>query len=396
MQELLRSRFFFVYLAVLVNTVAFSLVFPLLPLYAKQFHMSDVSLGVLASSFAVAQLFLSPFWGTLSDRFGRKPVIVVGLLGMSASFFVFALAATPLLLFISRFFQGAFSAALLPSARAYIADTTSGQERVRSMGYVGAFLATGFIFGPVIGGYLAAYSLSLPFLVAGVVAFVNFLFIARFLTESLVQKSRAAILSFAQIFSPFEKMWKGMFSSLAPLFIISFLWSVALSNNQVAVPVLGLEKLQFGTEHIGFIFTVMGSISAFTQFFLIDRITRLFGKHAAVIVGLFVMTFAFTMMPFFSSPLFLYLAAAMAGLGSATTHPVVSTLLSEETKEQQGITMGIAASFEGLGRLIGPLLGGILLSFGIFAPFLVSGVFMTGAILFILFFTNFLKKGHLG
>ena len=394
MQTLIRSPLFFVYLAVLVNAIAFSLVFPLLPLYAKQFNMSNVSLGFLASSFAIAQLFLSPFWGTLSDRFGRKPIIAIGLLGMSASFFVFAVAASPFFLFVSRFFQGVFSAAVLPSARAYIADSTTEQDRVRAMGYIGAFLATGFIFGPVAGGFLAQHSLSLPFLVAGAVAFLNFLFIAKFLTESLKEKTETR-LSFKLVFSPIQKMWKGALSPLAPLFILSMLWSFAMSNNQVAVPVLGIEKLHFDSNRIGLIFTVIGSVSAFVQFFLLDWITKLFGKHAAAIGGLFVMALAFTIMPFSSSPFLLYLAAAIAGLGSATTHPVVSALLSEETKEQQGITMGTATSFEGLGRLLGPLLGGFLLSFGLFAPFLASGIIITIGIFCILVFTNFLKKGHL-
>src|SRR3989344_6345651 len=211
MQTLIRSPLFFIYCAVLVNAVAFSLVFPLLPLYAKQFHMSDLALGLLASSFAIAQLFLSPFWGTLSDKFGRKPIIAIGLLGMSASFFVFAAAASPLLLFVSRFFQGVFSSAVLPSARAYIADSTTEEDRVQAMGYVGAFLSTGFIFGPAIGGYLAALSLPLPFLAAGVVALLNFLLVINFLTESVKEKLERK-LSFKLIFSPIQRIWKGVLS----------------------------------------------------------------------------------------------------------------------------------------------------------------------------------------
>ncbi len=394
MQELIRSKLSIVYLAVFINALAFSLVFPLLPQYAKHFNLSNASLGLLASSFAIAQLFLSPLWGTLSDRFGRKPVIAIGLVGMSASFFVFSIAASPLLLFVSRFFQGVFSSAVLPSARAYIADSTTTQDRVRAMGYVGACLATGFIFGPVIGGYLAAYSLPLPFLAAGIVALFNFLLVMRFLTESVQEKIERK-LSFKLIISPIQRIWKGVLGPLAPLFILALLWSFAMSNNQVAVPVLSIEKLHLDSEHIGIMFTVIGSVSAFTQFFLLSKITKLFGQHASAIGGLFVMALAFTIMPFLPSAPLLYIAAAMAGLGSATTHPVVSALLSEETKEHQGITMGTATSFESLGRLLGPLLGGSLLTFGLFVPFLASGIIITIAVFCILIFTNFLKRGHL-
>ncbi|MBI2123881.1 MAG: MFS transporter [Candidatus Wildermuthbacteria bacterium] len=393
MQELIRSRLSYIYLAVFINALAFSLVFPLLPQYAKHFQLSDVSLGLLASSFAIAQLFLSPFWGTLSDRFGRKPIIAIGLLGMSASFFVFAAAASPILLFVSRFFQGVFSSAVLPSARAYVADSTTEENRVRAMGYVGACLATGFIFGPVLGGYLAAYSLPLPFLAAGVIALLNFLLVIGFLAESVQEKIERKI-SFKLIFAPIQRIWKGVLGPLAPLFILALLWSFAMSNNQVAVPVLSIEKLHLNAERIGLMFTVIGSVSAFTQFFLLNRMTKLFGKHATAIGGLFVMALAFTIMPFVPSAPLLYAAAAVAGLGSATTHPVISALLSEETKEHQGITMGTATSFESLGRLLGPLLGGSLLAFGLFTPFLVSGVIITVAVFCILVFTNFLKRGH--
>ena len=133
MKPISRTSLFLIYVTVFINIVAFSMVFPLLPLYAKLYNASDISIGLLAASFAAAQFLFSPIWGMLSDKFGRKPIILVGLLGSAASFLVFGFAENLTMLFISRFFQVVFSAASFPAARAYFADITTTKERVREM-----------------------------------------------------------------------------------------------------------------------------------------------------------------------------------------------------------------------------------------------------------------------
>ena len=150
------------------------MIFPLLPLYARLFNASNFTIGALAASFAVAQLIVSPLWGILSDKYGRRPIIAIGLLGIAVNFFLFGLATGIFMLFISRFMQGIFSGALMVSARAYIADLTTPEERIRAMGYVGAALSLGVILGPAIGGMFAEINISLPFYAASVLALVNF------------------------------------------------------------------------------------------------------------------------------------------------------------------------------------------------------------------------------
>ncbi|MDP4007333.1 MAG: MFS transporter [bacterium] len=377
-----------------MSVVAFSMVFPLLPVYAKHFQASNITIGLLAASFALAQLLFSPFWGILSDRFGRKPIILVGLLGLSLSFLVFAFAANLTTLFLSRFIQGLFSGAAMPAARAYVADVTKKEERVKAMGKIGASLSLGIILGPAIGGLLAHASLVMPFFAAALVAAFNLILMFFFLPESLKEK-RDYKITIRLAWLSFPRIIKGLKSNLMPLFLLAFVWSFALSNNQVNVPLLGTEKLQLDTGAIGLGFAVMGVVSAITQFFLLSRITRIFGQHKTIAGGLILMGLSFAAMPFLpqSVPLF-YLAMAFAGLGSAVSRPVITALVTEETKEPQGVTLGTANAFEALGRLLGPLLGGFLFMFGNQVPFLFSG---TVAILFVFFvwrYTHFLRQGH--
>ncbi|MCH8048577.1 MFS transporter [Patescibacteria group bacterium] len=390
-----KPSFFLIYFSAFVGVVAFSMVFPLLPIYAKQFAASSVTIGMLAGSFALAQLLSSPFWGILSDRFGRKPIILLGLLGLSLSFLVFAFAANLAALFISRFVQGLFSGAVMPSSRAYIADVTSKENRIKSMGRIGGAIALGVIFGPAIGGFLAQGSLVLPFFVAAAVAALNLVLMFFFLPESLKEKHhfkisiRLAWLSFPQIL-------KGLKGALMPMFVLAFIWSFAMSNNQLNVPLLAIEKFHLGTGAIGIGFGLMGVVSLITQFFLLTPITNFFGRHKTIVGGLLLMALAFAAMPFLPAitPLF-YLAMAIAGLGSAVVRPIVTALITLETKEPQGITMGTSNAFESLGRLVGPLLGGLLLGlFGFQTPFLFSAFIIIAVLILILKKTNFISIGR--
>jgi len=393
MKSTYQSSLFFIYVTVFINIVAFSMVFPLLPLYAKTFKASDVSIGLLAASFALAQLLFSPLWGMLSDKYGRKPIMAIGLIGTAVSFLLFGLAASLPMLFISRFFQGVFSSASIPAARAYIADITSKEERVKEMGRIGASLALGIILGPAIGGLLAQTNPSLPFLGAGFVAFISFLFMIKFVPESLRSKTKDKLALRKGILAPVSRIKWGLQSSLMPLFILSLVWSFALSNNSVAVPLLGIEKFNASAIDIGLLFTILGIVAAVVQFFLLPKITSFLGEHSTVATGLLIMAIGFIAMPFVPVHLlFLYIAAAVAGFGSAVSRPVITALISKETKEPQGITMGTANAFESLGRLIGPLLGGFLFSYGFATPFVFSGTVVILVLLFILGTTKFLKQ----
>lgn len=381
---------FFIYLTIFVNIIGFGMVFPLLPYYAREFHASEITIGFLGASFAIAQFIFSPIWGRFSDRFGRKPIIAMALLGNVFAFLAFAYADSLVWLFISRFLQGVFSAAALPVAQAYVADVTTKEERVKGMGNLGASLALGFIFGPTIGGTLAEVNHQLPFFVAAAVAFVNFISVQLILPESLTKKAEKLVLKDG--FMNFKHMHQGLKGELGSLFILAFLWSYALSNNQVAVPLFGFEVLGLGPATIGYLFGFMGLTSAFMQSFAVHKITKRLGEHRTVVLGIFLMAIALLLMPFSPVAVVMGMFMVAVSVGSGMSRPTMNSLISKSAVDGQGATMGIASAFESAGRMVSPIMGGVLFTtFGHFAPFWVSSFFLLATLWYIVFKQKFLK-----
>ncbi len=391
MEKAKKPHLVFIYLTIFLNIVGFGMVFPLLPFYAQHFHASDTTVGLLASSFAIAQFILSPIWGRLSDRFGRKPIIQIGLLGMGLSFMLFGFAQSLTLLFIARILQGAFSAASISVAQAYVADVTSKEDRVKGMGNLGASLAAGFIFGPALGGILSSINLSFPFFISAILTFINFLFVQFFLPESLSKKAEKMMIK--EGFLNFKHMYLGLKGELGSFFILVFLWSFALTNNEVAVPLFGSEHLNLNASGIGIFFSAMGLMSAFMQAFLIYKITKLFGEHKTAVLGLTVMAIGLFLIPFALNSLTLVMFMVVMALGSSMSRPTIASLVSKETKEGQGTTMGIFSSFESLGRVFGPMIGGWMFStFGFHSPFTSSAVLILITLIFVVQIKGFFRN----
>lgn len=391
MEKAQKPHLFFIYLTIFINIVGFGMVFPLLPFYAQHFNATETTVGFLAASFAIAQFIFSPIWGRLSDRFGRKPIISMALLGLSLSFLLFGFAGNLFWLFIGRILQGIFSAASISVAQAYVADVTSKEERISGMGNLGASLAAGFIFGPGIGGILSSINLSFPFFVASAVAFLNFLSVLIFLPESLSKLSEKLMIK--EGFLNFKHMYFGLKGELSSFFILTFLWSFALTNNEVGVPLFGSEKLNLSASTIGLFFSAMGIISVVVQTLFLSRITKKIGEHKTVVLGLTIMALGLYLIPFSLNLLFLVAFMVIMAFGSSMTRPTLATLVSKETKEGQGTTMGIFSSFESLGRVIGPLLGGWLFSsFGFHSPFTISTVLILLTLIFVVQIKGFFRN----
>lgn len=388
---ILKEKNLFIYLTIFVNIIGFGMVFPLLPFYAKHFQASEGIIGLLAASFAIAQFILSPIWGRLSDRFGRKPIIAISLLGLALSYLSFGLSNSLFWLFVSRILQGAFSGAALPVAQAYVADVTSKESRIRGMGNLGASLAAGFIFGPGIGGTLSVVNFSFPFFAAAVLAVVNFVFVMVFLQESLTKKVEKLIIS--EGFFNIKHMYRGLKGELGSFFVLVFLWSFALTNNEVAVPLFSSEQLNLSASVIGFFFSAQGFLAMLMQSVLIYKITRLFGEYKTAVLGLFIMAIGLFLVPFAKIPVILLIFMVIMTAGSSMTRPTLATLVSKGTHEGQGTTMGIFSSFESLGRVFGPLLGGWLFStFGFHSPFTISAVLILATLLLVVQMKGFFRK----
>lgn len=398
-------RFYFIYLTVFVNVMAFTLIFPLLPTYAQRFDASTLQIGMLAGSFGLAQLFCSPLWGRVSDRIGRKPTIMIGVSGLGLGFLVLAVSQSLWMLFVGRLLQGVFSGASLPSARAYAADMSDKTNRVKSMGRIEASLALGTILGPFIGGVLAEssfviplinfsveQSITTPFFFSFLFAMVNFLLVLLFLPESLSKK--AENIAWKEGFVHFTKMRTFFAGPLAPLLILAFVWSFGLSNNQVNIPLFSESILGVSAGGLGVLFAVMGTISLVTQLVFLSSITRFFGERRTVIFGLSCMMVAIGSMPFVPSFHILMVSAALSAFGSAISRPVLSALASEETTEGQGTTMGMMTALEAFGRMVGPFFAGALFGITFFAPFLFSATVIGISLVVAVVWFDFFKRNH--
>lgn len=366
---------FFLYLTVFINMVAFGMVFPLLPFYAEEFGASALEIGFMAASFSLVQFFASPILGRLSDRVGRKPVLFWGLLAGTISMLISGSASSFFQLFLGRAFHGAVSAAVLPTARAYMADRTSPEERVAGMGRVGAAFSLGFLVGPALGAFLVTLGgIHLPFFVAAVVAFFNAWSVFFFLPETLTRKEGRFIIreGFFNVLSIFSHLW----TKPGILFIILFAWSFALSNNQVAIPLLLEDNFSIGPEGIGYFFTSLAIVSALVQGVFLSRIVKILGEKTTIITGMFFQGAGLVSVVFVPSAFFLVGSFMVMALGSALYRPTAEGIISRLTEKGQGTALGVANSFESLGRVAGPLSGGILYGVSSSIPFFVSTAFL--------------------
>lgn len=369
----MRHPLYLIYFVVFLNSLGFGIIFPLLPFYAKNFQASEITIGILAASFAIAQFFFSPLWGKLSDKYGRKPIIAISLLGSAISFVLFGLAKNLTALFVLRFFQGIFSGASLPTAKAYAADITSEEERTKVMGKLGACLSLGFILGPAFGGVLSHDGFSLPFLTAALIFFLNFLFVFFQLPEVKNGKKKV----------PLKINWLfplPVNSQLLPYFFMVGLWSYGLSNNQVAIPLLGMDSLNISPTSIGWLFTLSAVTSLVIQTIFLGKAVQKINEKILPKIGLSIMALALFLMAFSNSFLFLALTMMLLAAGGAFTRPVLNSLISKSEPENQGVNLGMGMSFEALGRIVGPITGGFL-----FHRFQGFGPFWVAAFLIIIF-----------
>lgn len=370
---------FFLYLTVFINIAGFSMIFPLLPFYAEQFNASYIQIGFLAASHALASLIASPIMGSISDKFGRKPVLIWGLIGATFSMAAMGLANSLGILLWARIFHGIVAAAVMPTARAYVGDISSPKNRVAAMGKVAAAMAAGQILGPTFSSFFIGFTgtIHAPFFVASAICLINAVSVLSFLSESHQHKSHK--LKFAHGFSSVFDSFKKLEGESTILFLILLVWAFTLSNNQVAIPLLVEQKFNLGAEHIGYFFTGFAIIAVVIQGFLLPKIIYYLGEKYTMIVGLLAMGTAILMMPFVPSVIMMGLSYALMGFGSALNRPTAEGIISRNAYFGQGVTMGVAQSYESVGRILGPLLGGVLFTKLIVLPF-----YFTAVVLYIL------------
>jgi DHA1 family multidrug resistance protein-like MFS transporter len=363
------------FLVMFLVMVGFGIIIPVLPFLAEEVGGTPTQLGFLMAIYSLMQLIFAPIWGKISDRIGRKPVMLIGILGLALSFFIMAAADSLWVMFVARIIGGILSSANMPTTMAYVADITTEEDRGKGMGIIGAATGLGFIFGPAIGGILSKSSLNTPFLIAGILSTFTFLLVLIILKESLPAEQLGKQKSTSQ------SMWKSFTGAVSFLFVLQCIVSLSMAGLETTFAYFAAKRAGIDTVQLGYIFMVMGFGSAIVQGGLIGIMTKKWGEGRVIQIGLVVSVIGFILILFTNSFWTATIFLTIFGLGNGVIRPAVTALLTKTAKGGHGGSTGLLSSFDSLGRIIGPPLGGLLYSYSIGLPYISGAILTVGALL---------------
>ena len=355
-----RRNLFILAFSLLVVMLGLGMVIPVFPFLIDELGASGSALGLLVATAALTEFLFGPIWGSISDRVGRKPILMIGIFGYALSMFLFGLADEIWLLIAFRALSGVLSSATLSTTMAYIGDSTSEKERAGGMGLLGAVAGAGVIIGPGIGGLLAGDFLTAPFFVSAALALLSVPLVAFLLPESLPLEARNEAKGQKIKLLRFDKLWHALIGPIGPLLLLAFLATVGTSNFEAVFGLYMLVKLDYGPEQVGGILTLMGSIALIGRGALTGSVTGRWGEPTVIKGSLILGAVGFILLLLANT----YPAALMTtGLFTCSItflRPAIHSLTSKRTTSGQGVTMGLSNSFVSLGRVAGPIYAGIV------------------------------------
>jgi DHA1 family tetracycline resistance protein-like MFS transporter len=352
-----RSPLLVIFVTVFIDLVGFGIVIPVLPFYVEgtKFNASPRMVGLLFASYSVMQLVFTPILGRLSDRYGRRPILLISLLGTAAGFLVLGFATTLWMLFAGRIIDG-ISGGNISTAQAYIADITTPENRAKGMGLIGAAFGLGFTFGPAIGGVLSKWGISVPFIFAGGLALANAVLLYFTLPETVTPdhpaRASAATGRWSQLFHALKQ------KRLTFVLVIYFLFVTAFSIMTTSFALFTMYRFGYDASHNGYLFMYVGILGVVIQGGLIGRLVKAFGELPLVITGALLFAVSLFIMPEVGPQAGLLTLLGVGGLfavGNSLATPSLQTLASKSAgRGEQGGVLGVTQSVASLARAIGP------------------------------------------
>jgi len=365
-QKTSRTPLMMIFFTVLIDMIGFGIVIPILPLYAQKFHADPTQIGLLFGSFSFMQLIFAPLLGRLSDKVGRRPVLMLSILGSAIAFFTIGLANTLWMLFLGRMLDG-MSGGNISTAQAYIADVTPREKRGAAMGLIGAAFGLGFVIGPAIGGWLGHRSLELPFFVAGAFALLNCLGMYFALPESLTAEKRNQGNTTQNATNFGEKLALVQKSGLVSTLICLLFCTMSFALVTALMTLFTTQRMGWHAVENGNLFAYVGVLGILIQGGLLRRLAPKMGEKPLIIFGAVILCAGMAILPAvipgMSAFTTIMIGMSCLAIGNSFVTPLLSAVVSQSTDERsQGVVLGISQSIASLGRMLGPALGGVLLS----------------------------------
>lgn len=369
------SRLLTLFFTMVVMMLGFGIIIPIMPFYVEHFGAGGSELGALIAVFSVMQFISSPFWGSMSDRYGRKKIMMIGVLGNALSLIVIGLAHSMTTIFISRAVEGLISSATLPTVMAYISDSTTQEERGGGMGVIGAAMGVGMVLGPGLGGWLSAKSLSFPFFLAACMSFLSLAMIWFVLPESLPVERRASEVR--KFRGPaLGQMWKELFGPMGFLMVLAFLVNFALANFEGIFGLYADKRYGYTPTQVGSVMVVVGLISSAVQMLVTGPATRKLGEPNVIRLSLVASAVGFVFMALVPNNILVPLSVGFFVFSNAMLRPSIVSLTSKRAQGGQGMALGMNNAFQSLGRVVGPLWAGMMFDWHLFLPYLSAAVIM--------------------
>ena len=380
-----RKKLALLMLNMFIAVGSFGIIIPIIPAYLKELGQGGTAAGLIIAIFAFAQFLVSPIGGKWTDKYGRRPLINIGLLTLAISMFIFYFANSVALLYVSRAIGGIGCAFLIPAIYAYVADITTMDQRAKGNSFISASMSLGIVIGPGIGGFLADFGLKMPLLVSAIVGLLAFIVSFFTLKESQLEKIESSQ-------QPDSSMVKDIILSVKKPFFIPLVITLIMSFGLMAYEtVLGLYvDDQFGAtpQEIAFMVTATGLVGVIMQLFVVDWIVKAMGELNVLKLFLIVTAFGFFLSIIANSYNTFFAISLLIFLATSILRPVLTTLISKLAGNEQGFAMGMNNAYMSIGNILGPLLAGALYDIQILYPFIAGLIILIGTIIF-----TFMWKG---
>ncbi len=367
---------------VFIATAAFGLIIPILPAFMDKFNTNGQMMGLLVATYGIIQLFLSPVAGRFADRYGRKRIIVMGLICLTLSQLFFAFSVHFWVLFLGRFLTGIAVSLLIPGAMACIIDITTEEERTKGLSLLNASISFGFVIGPGIGGFLTAYGLSVPFYFAAVLSFVAFLLSFFLLPESLEKKTQMAKAETVSTKSMIQQLLRSVQVPYVVPLLLVFLYSVSLYIFEAIFGLFVDKQFGYTAKDIAMVITISALVSVIVQLTLTNKFVSLFGESKVMNGTMIAGGISFLFLLFTTRFWSILLLTCLLYTATSILRPVINTVLSKLAVNEQGFIAGMNNAYVSLGSVVGPILGGILFDINTYFPYIVGVLaFLSGTVL---------------